>query len=329
MGHEVILYGIEENDTPCTDFVSCMAVAEQQAFIGDVPYQNVPFDANTPLFLTFNTRAAQAIRDRKAPRDLIATIAGSAQMFVSEHHPELRMLEYSIGYRGIAGPYRVFQSQAWRHVVHGFTGVDGGRDFDAVIPPWFETLTLPPFERAPESYVLYCGRFTASKGLPIACEAAKRAGVKLLIVGHGDAQLITYGECLGAVSTPERNRLMAKARAVLMPTRYIEPFGNVSAEAQLCGTPVISTDHGAFTETVEQCVSGYRCTTLGEFVQAIDLAKDLDRLAIRLRARSLWDLDAARTAYAAYFRRLDLVGNDGWRDLAPGFPVRADYEFAS
>lgn len=321
MGHDVLLYGVEENDTPCTEFVSCMAKAEQAAFIGETAYQNVQFDANTPLFLTFNTRAAQKMRDTKRPDDVIATIAGSAQMFVSEHHPELRCLEYSIGYRGVAGPYRVFQSHAWRHVVHGFTGVDGGRDFDAVIPPWFNGLDLPDFERYPEAYVLYCGRLVAPKGIQTACEVAERAGVRLVVVGHGDEKLVTYGEYLGPVSTPERDRLMAKARAVLMPTRYLEPFGNVSAEAQLCGTPVISTDHGAFTESVEQGVSGYRCTTLGEFVQAIDLARDLDRLAIRLRAFKLYGRDAARHAYEAYFRRLNLVGRDGWRDLAPGLPV--------
>ncbi len=328
MGHEVILYGVEGSTAPCSEFVACVLRTEYDAFVGTTPYQHVPFEGTTPLFLTFNTRAAQSIRDRKRHGDLIATIAGHAQSFVSDHHPELRFLEYSIGYKGVCAPYRVYQSHAWRHIVHGFTGIDGGRDFDAVIPPWFNALDFE-LTRQPEPYVLYCGRVVASKGIATACEAAQHAGVKLAVIGHGDEKLVTYGEFLGAVSMAERNRLLSKARAVLMPTRYLEPFGNVSAEAQLCGTPVISTDAGGFTESVVDGETGYRCHTLGEWVQAIDAARDLDRLAIYLRARKLYSRDAARDAYAAYFRRLDLVHQDGWRDLSPGLTIKERYAVAT
>ncbi len=325
----MILYGVEENEAPCDAFVSCLTKQEQATLIGETPYQCVAFDGTTPLFLTYNTRAAAHIRSIKQPNDLIATIGGSAQHHVWEINPELRFVEYSIGYRGVSAPYRVYQSHAWRHVVHGYTGVDGGREFDTVIPPWFDEHEFPYLD-PPESYVLYCGRLTPAKGISTACAAAEAAGVKLVLIGHGDASLVTYGEFLGEVSTPERNRLMSGAMAVLMPTQYIEPFGNVAAEAQLCGTPVISTDYGAFTESVEQGVSGYRCHTLGEFVQAIDLARYLDRQDIRARARRLYGLAAGQTAYAAYFRRLELLGKDGWASLAPGFaqPVRRDYAVA-
>lgn len=330
MGHEVVLYGVEENEAPCDQFVSCLTKKEQAGFIGETPYQCVPFEMSSPLFMTFNTRAAHAIRGTKSPSDIIATIAGSAQHAVWEQNPELRFLEYSIGYRGITAPYRVFQSHVWRHVVHGYTGVDGGREFDAVIPPWFDANDFP-FEQYPGDYVLYCGRIVPTKGIKTVCESARAAGVRLLVLGHGDTSLITYGDYLGEVPTDVRNRLMSKARAVLMPTQYIEPFGNVAAEAQLCGTPVIATDYGAFVESVVQGETGYRCHTLGEFVQAIDLAKDLDRLAIRLRAVSLYGTDAARRSYGDYFRRLDLVGKDGWNDLGPGFraPVNMRDEYAT
>jgi len=326
LGHEVVLYGVEENEAPCDLFVQCVTKQEQQTFIGAVPYQCVNFDGTTPLFLTFNTRAAAHIRSIKQPDDIIATIGGSAQHHVWEINPELKFLEYSIGYRGVTAPYRVYQSHAWRHCVHGYTGVDGGREFDAVIPPWFDQADFPYID-PPEDYVLYCGRLVPAKGIATACAAAREAGVRLVLVGHGDASLVTYGEFLGEVSTAERNRLMSGARAVLMPTQYIEPFGNVAAEAQLCGTPIISTDYGAFTESVQQGVSGYRCHTLGEFAQAIDLAQYLDRQDIRERARSLYSIEAAKVSYRDYFRRLDLIGKDGWNDSAPGFPQpqRRDY----
>lgn len=322
LGYEVILYGVGDNDTPCDEFVACLSTEEQRACIGDTPYQAVRFEPASPLFLTFNKRAAIHLRGIKRPHDLIATIAGAAQMFVSEQNPELTFLEYSIGYVGICAPYRVFQSHVWRHVMHGATGIDGGRTFDAVIPPWFDAHAVPVHTSEPEDYVAYCGRLTHVKGIKTACDAAQRAGVRLVVMGHGDPSLITYGEYLGAVSSEERDRIYAKARAVLAPTQYLEPFGNIAAEAQLCGTPMITTDFGAFVESVEQGVTGFRCTTLGEFVQAIDLARGLDRQYIRDRAVRLYSEDAAEQSYAAYFRRLAFIHGDGAQSLEPTLPFQ-------
>lgn len=302
MGHEVILYGVEQTEAPCAEFVAVLSEAERQKLGGTGPYHEIPFDAGTPLYVTFNTKAAHAIRARKRPGDIIATIAGSAQFFVSEWHPELPFLEYSIGYRGVCAPYRIFQSHAWRHTVSGFTGVDGGRLFDAVIPPWFDPDDFP-VRTDPDDYVLYCGRLVQSKGIALACAAARAAGVRLLLIGPGDPSLVTYGEYLGPVITLERNRLMAGAKAVLMPTQYLEPFGNVAAEAQLCGTPVLASEWGAFTESVEHGVSGYRCATLPEYVEAIEAAPRLDRAAIRARAVRLYSTATAAAAYAKYFAR--------------------------
>jgi glycosyltransferase involved in cell wall biosynthesis len=316
LGHRVVLYGVIENEAPCDEFVSCIGPEEYKACVGDTPYQYVPFDEGSKLFLMFNARAAQHIRGIKQPTDIIATIAGSAQQFVSEHHPELRFLEYSIGYRGVTAPYRVFQSHAWRHVVSGYTGVDGGRPFDAVIPPWYETEHYPWSDTAGD-YVLFCGRVVEGKGISLACKAAEAAGVRLVVIGHGNPALVTYGELLGAVPTAQRNLLMAGARAVLMPTQYLEPFGNVAAEAQLSGTPVIGPDFGAFVETIDQGVSGYRCVTIGEYVQAIDQSRHLNRTAIRQRAERLWGLKAAESAYRGYFARLDALQGAGTDSLAP------------
>lgn len=316
LGHEVFFYGVEGSDVQSDLNVWAVSHDEWRGFIGTTPYQEVPFEPGSPLFLTFNTRAAGHIRGIKQPGDIIATIAGSSQMFVSEHHPELRFLEYSIGYNGVCAPYRVYESHAWRHVVHGFTGVEGWRAFDAVIPPWWDADTFPVSDES-EDYVVFCGRVRDGKGIQMACRAAEAAGIDLVVIGHGQPELVTYGEYVGAVPNDRRNALIAKARAVLMPTAYIEPFGNVSAEAQLCGTPVLGPPCGAFTETIAHGESGYHCATVGEYVQAIDLARTLDRRAIRHRAVRLYGTEAAARAYTAYFRRLDLAHAPGVYSLDP------------
>jgi len=281
LGHTVILYGSEENDAPCDTFVSCLTKSEQQAMLGELPYQAYLPDVATPLCITFNSRAATRVRTTKQHGDVLATIGGSAQVTVWEQNPEMLFLEYSIGYRGICfgASARVFQSHSWRHVVHGFTGVDGGRLYDAVIPPWFPVADFP-YVSNPDPYVVYCGRVTEVKGITTACKAAEAAGVPLVVIGHGDPSLVTYGEFKGAVSDEARNQILANATACLMPT-------------------------------------GYRCTYLGEFVQAIHDCADLDRTAIRDRAVRLYSEEAGRENYRQYFTRLEMLQREGWNSLTP------------
>jgi len=97
-----------------------------------------------------------------------------------------------------------------------------------------------------------------------------------------------------------------------VPTIYVEPFGSVAAEAQLCGTPVLSTDWGAMTETVQHGKTGFRCRMLAEFVAAARKVDRLDPAYIRRRALGLWSLDSVAKQYDYYFRRLSTLWGDGW-----------------
>jgi glycosyltransferase involved in cell wall biosynthesis len=97
---------------------------------------------------------------------------------------------------------------------------------------------------------------------------------------------------------------MTGAIATIAPTHFREPFGGVAVEAQLCGCPAITTDHGAFVETVEP---EWRCTTHREFVEACERAQTLtaaDRANLKIRAASMFSLDAIAVKYERYFDRL-------------------------
>jgi glycosyltransferase involved in cell wall biosynthesis len=108
--------------------------------------------------------------------------------------------------------------------------------------------------------------------------------------------------------------LMAEAQVVLVPTQYVEPFGNVAIEAMASGTPVLTTDWGAFTETVRNGQNGFRCRTLKEFVDGITLVKELDRSYIRSSALARYSLEAIRPQYQSYFDRLTLLWGKGWSE---------------
>jgi glycosyltransferase involved in cell wall biosynthesis len=75
---------------------------------------------------------------------------------------------------------------------------------------------------------------------------------------------------------------MSRAKAVFVPTQYFEPFGGVAVEAQMCGTPVISSDFGVFNETVLHGITGYRCRTLDQYVWAINNVHKLDPIQLEI-----------------------------------------------
>jgi glycosyltransferase involved in cell wall biosynthesis len=99
---------------------------------------------------------------------------------------------------------------------------------------------------------------------------------------------------------------------MLMPTSFIEPFAGSGVESMMCGTPLISVDYGAFTETVREGVTGYRCNTLGDWVKAIELSKNLDRGICATTTRARYSLETCGGLYDSAFRQLNELRGSGW-----------------
>jgi glycosyltransferase involved in cell wall biosynthesis len=184
-----------------------------------------------------------------------------------------------------------------------------GQFFDTVIPGYLEP-EMFPLGNGSGDYYLFIGRLIERKGYNIAQEVCKALGKKLILAGPGEAS--GYGTFVGSVGPEKRAELMGNAIATFAPTLYIEPFGNVVIEAQACGTPTITTDWGAFTETNINGVTGYRCRTLQEFIDAAENVKSLDRQAIRDRAVSLYSVDVIAKRYEDYFTSLLTLWDQGW-----------------
>ncbi len=312
LGHTVLLYASEDNEAPCDELICCITKEEQEILLQTTPYQYAAFDDRWPLWQLGNARMIREIKKRKETRDIILTIGGASQKNVINAFPDLLGVEYSIGYVQSFAKYRVFQSTAWMHFTYGAQKIEDGRYFDAVIPPPFDAEEFTPAEKK-QDYALYVGRLVPRKGIGVACRSAEAAGVELRVIGHGDEKLVTHGaKYLGALSSAERNQTMAEACAVICPTQYIEPFNCVAVEAQLAGTPVISTTWGGFTETIEQGVTGFRCSYLGEFAQAIKDAPALDSKYIRTRAIDKYSIASLKHTYQKYFDRLSLLWDAGW-----------------
>lgn len=315
LGHEVLLYAGEKNEAPCTEFITCISEKERSEAVGGKHFVHASFDYTLPHWRHFNHRAAIAIRKRAQHKDIVCVIGGLAHKQIADALPNMMVVEFGIGYGGTFAKYRVFESYAWMHTVYGAhsngnpNAAKGDHWFDAVIPGYFEVEKFN-FSADKDDYYFFIGRLGAGKGEQIAADVCRKLGKKLIVAGQGTPPAGT--EYVGVIGPALRDRLMSRATALFAPTEYIEPFGNIVPEAQACGTPTITTDWGAFTETNVNGLTGYRCRTFGEFIKAAQDCKSLDPHKIRQHALDNYSLEATAPKYHAYFERLLTLYGEGW-----------------
>jgi glycosyltransferase involved in cell wall biosynthesis len=108
-------------------------------------------------------------------------------------------------------------------------------------------------------YALVVSRLAPEKGVDVAIDACRAAGMALLIAGDGPdaAALRTHAagadvSFLGHVHDARLAELRAGAAIALVPSRSAETFGLAAAEAMAAGLPVAASRVGALPELVEQ-----------------------------------------------------------------------------
>jgi glycosyltransferase involved in cell wall biosynthesis len=318
VGYKVIHYGVQGAETTADEQVDLLTFEELQAlsgvkfdeksqkFIGDI--------ANTgmPHYIEFNKRAKVELGKRLQPHDIICLPFGYAHRAAVDGFSNLKV-ETGIGYPDSFAPYRIFESYAWLHNQLG-AQKQGVMDYWFVVPNYYDVSEWD-FCDKPEDYYLYFGRICEIKGLNIIREVAKAMpDKKFIICGQGEpgpylASNVEYHPPLHGL---ERSKLVSRARAVIMPTRYLEPFGGVTAEAGICGVPVIGSAMGSFTETIEHGVTGYRCRILGDYIEGLRLSEALDRKVIADTMRAKYDMFNVAKLYDAAFTQISDLWDKGW-----------------
>ena len=228
------------------------------------------------------------------------------------------VVESGIGYPGGGyAPYRVFESYAIMHAYHGQSKVSHASNnfwYDVVIPNAFD-LDQFTFSEKKEDYFLFLGRVNEGKGAHIARQIAEATKTKLIVAGVGNASIFDgclYSTLAGAVNPEQRADLLSKAKAVLCPSTFLEPFCGVQIEAMLSGTPVISSDWGAFAEYNKQGITGFRCRTFSDFIRATESLGSLYPYKIRDHALHC-TLPSVAPLYDKYFKSVqDIYTGKGW-----------------
>ncbi len=106
------------------------------------------------------------------------------------------------------------------------------------------------FPRRPSQYDLFLGALHSAKGYHWAVEAAKRSGHRLIVAGGWRPSFTGSIKFVGEVDGTTKAALLARARCLWNPAAWDEPFGLVTIEALLSGTPVLGTRRGALPELI-------------------------------------------------------------------------------
>jgi glycosyltransferase involved in cell wall biosynthesis len=313
-GWDVLHYGVAGSTSGATEDVVLMDQGEHQDLLGHPydPHGTTFFgqDATdgSPLYRQWNLYAREELKARVEPGDLILCPFGHAHAAAIRDLPQLAQgagaVESGIGYFDCLLPWRVYESYAVRHATMAKEGRYGVQPestrLEWVIPNSYDERDWP--EGPGGDAIVFMARLTEGKGVATVIELAKALPDQpFVLAGQGDIDafgpLPANVDYVGPVVGAKRAELLGQAKAVIAPSRYIEPFGGVVVEAAFCGTPAITSDFGAFAETVLQGITGWRCQTLTQYIEAVELVGGLKRRTIAQRARRMYGLHRVGQLY--------------------------------
>ena len=280
-GHYIIHYGVEGSDPECDENVVVLDDATFKASYGvnDLHKDLYIYGVNYPAYDVYVKNTIAEISKRKQPLDIILPFWGIGQKPISDAFPDLISIEPGIGYVDAAyTDIRAYESYMMMALQAGLDNNHLEPSFyRVVIPPFFD---LKDFEynwrdrtKGDDVYFAFLGRIGDHKGVNIAMDVCRTIGAKLKVAGQPTDYYAHYKwpdfvEFIGHCNKKQRTDLFKGAVATFVASRYMEPFGYVQVESLLCGTPIITTDWGAFPEVNINGVTGYRCRVFDDFVNA-------------------------------------------------------------
>ncbi|MGE5537443.1 MAG: glycosyltransferase family 4 protein [Gemmatimonas sp.] len=193
-------------------------------------------------------------------------------------------------------------------------------DNPRLLPPIENGVPVAAFagRHAKRRFALMLARICPEKGIHIAIEAAKRAGVPLIIAGA----LFPYPEhrryfmeevlprldrgrrFIGPVGFARKRRLLGAARCLLVPSLVPETSSLAAREALAAGTPVVAFARGALRSTIDDGQTGFLVHDEMEMARALGRCGTISPELCRDTARRRFSVDRMTAQYLAVYRRL-------------------------
>lgn len=254
---------------------------------------------------------------REASRfDLIHNHAGELPMLLAEF-VRTPMLTTSHGPK-IANGELIWETYAGHYNTISRAAKEGlpNRGYLGVVYNAVDVASFP-FSEGKDDYLLFLSRISPEKGTHHAIELARRLGRRLVIAGKVDrldreyfaAQVepqIDGGliQFFGEADAQQKRELFVRARALLHPITWPEPFGLVMAEAMACGTPVIALDRGSAPEVVAHGETGYVVRDVDEMAEAVLLLDRIDPRRCREHVAAHFDVPQMVDGYLTLYERI-------------------------
>jgi glycosyltransferase involved in cell wall biosynthesis len=290
-----------------------------------VPYGSPPHDrpsdrARELLQLNRATAAAPGAFDLVHS---FGRLAGLLAVLPRRGLPKVQSYQRAVDWPGIARAVRL-AGRSLEFTACSTSLYRGGERLGARAGTWhtiFNGVELdryqPVFDLPYDAPVVFLGRLEPEKGAHVAIDVARRANVPLVIAGNrvdahagyfeqAIAPHLTNGlvRYVGPVDDSAKNALLGRARAVLFPSLFEEPFGIVMAEAMACGTPVVALARGSVPEVVRDGVNGVVCQTEDDLIAGLEQARGIDRGAVRRDCEARFASDVIVAQYEALYEGL-------------------------
>jgi len=318
-GHEVHYYGYKESTVECTKKWECGDKEfHEKHYVTE--YEKNYFEHNDKAdkiywekacnFLEVNYNAGEIVISMWSPGvdyivDYFSNNSKNIQPLVDGH----------IGswWPSLKTPYHVWASHANQHFNYGKHNMS---DFwhDATIYPMANELSNFEYNEDKSDYFLFMGRLSPDKGVGIFIDLANHfKDKKFILAGQGinTDEIPSNVKEVGYLNVIQRKEYLSNAKAVISPSHYAEPFGLTAAEAGLSGTPIICTDHGGYTESVIEGVTGFRCSYFNDFVNAVN---NIDKIKPK-DCRNFAEKFSAESLIKDWEKYLHRINRDGWYTL--------------
>jgi len=157
-----------------------------------------------------------------------------------------------------------------------------------------------PYQEEKGDRLMFLGRMSKIKAPHIAIEVAEKSDEFIDIVGGTSfvddpnyveeikTKCVDYrgsmATFIGEVSHQDKLRYLQNAKALLIPSRFGEPFGLIAVEAMACGTIPIALNDEALSEIIEDGKSGFICNDIAEMVLKVSEIDTIDTRNVRERA---------------------------------------------